>query len=220
MGRHHRLRRTSGVQPPLAGEGNGAHEHLRVHRREALVEPALAELSSQVDLLLRGLRAHADFEYEFDRTPDNSRLFARLLSMIASREKLRPLDRAATARLIEACVREAGDAEKISASLMNATDLVRESDYHAARNGRHVIASDDVQEALDARTRRASRVRDRLQEEIGIEFLNEEAQVLFREAGCKVDGTNVKMGRDWVMEMVGKTPANIVAIPPLPYWRF
>ncbi|KPJ79290.1 MAG: ATP-dependent protease [Gammaproteobacteria bacterium SG8_30] len=108
----------------------------------------------------------ADFEDEFDRTPDNSRLFARLLSMIASREKLRPLDRAATARLIEACVREAGDAEKISASLMNATDLVRESDYHAARNGRHVIASDDVQEALDARTRRASRVRDRLQEEI------------------------------------------------------
>ena len=29
-------------------------------------------------------------------------------------------------------------------------------------------------------------------EEIGIEFLNEEAQQLFKEAGCKVDGTNVK----------------------------
>ena len=108
----------------------------------------------------------ADFEDEFDRSPDNTRLFARLLAMMASRDRLRPLDRAATARLIEACVREAGDAEKISASLMNATDLVRESDYYAARGGRHVIGSDDIQQALDARTRRASRIRDRLQEEI------------------------------------------------------
>jgi lon-related putative ATP-dependent protease len=108
----------------------------------------------------------ADFEDEFDRTPENTRLFARLLAMMASRDRLRPLDRAATARLVEACVREAGDAEKISASLMNATDLVRESDYHAARAGRHVIGSDDVQQAIDARIHRASRIRDRLQEEI------------------------------------------------------
>ena len=108
----------------------------------------------------------ADFEDEFARSPDNTRLFARLLAMMASRDRLRPLDRAATARLIEACVREAGDAEKISASLMNATDLVRESDYYAARGGRHVIGSDDIQQALDARTRRASRISDRLQEDI------------------------------------------------------
>jgi predicted ATP-dependent protease len=108
----------------------------------------------------------ADFEDEFDRSPENTRLFARLLAMMASRDRLRPLDRAATARLIEACVREAGDAEKISASLMNATDLVRESDFYAARGGRHVIGSEDVQQAIDARTHRASRIRDRLQEEI------------------------------------------------------
>ena len=108
----------------------------------------------------------ADFEDELDRTPENTRLFARLLAMMASRDRLRPLDRAATARLVEACVREAGDAEKISASLMNATDLVRESDYYTARAGRHVIGSDDVQQAIDARIRRASRIRDRLQEEI------------------------------------------------------
>mgnify|MGYP001813074989 CR=1 FL=1 len=108
----------------------------------------------------------ADFEDELERSPENTRLFARLLAMMASRDRLRPLDRAATARLIEACVREAGDAEKISASVMNATDLVRESDYYAAQGGRHVIGSDDVQQAIDARIRRASRVRDRLQEEI------------------------------------------------------
>ncbi len=50
-------------------------------------------------------------------------------------------------------------------------------------------------------------------EEAGIEFLNEEACDLFRKAGCTVDGTNVKMGRDWVMEMVGKAPSSFTLTP-------
>ena len=45
-------------------------------------------------------------------------------------------------------------------------------------------------------------------EEIGVEFLNDEALDLFRQAGCTVNGTNVRMGRDWVMEMVGKAPSH------------
>ena len=53
----------------------------------------------------------------------------------------------------------------------------------------------------------------RVLEEIGIEFLNDEACDLFREAGCKVDGTNVKMGRDWVMEMIGKAPSSFTITP-------
>ena len=56
----------------------------------------------------------------------------------------------------------------------------------------------------------------RILEEIGIEFLNDEAQELFRQAGCKVEGTNVKMGRDWVMEMVGKAPAHFTLTPRNP----
>lgn len=53
----------------------------------------------------------------------------------------------------------------------------------------------------------------RILEEIGIEFLNEEAVALFKEAGCKVDGTNVKMGREWVMEMCAHAPAQFDITP-------
>ena len=56
----------------------------------------------------------------------------------------------------------------------------------------------------------------RILEDIGIEFLNEEALTLFREAGCTVNGTNVRMGRDWVMEMVGKAPAHFDLMPRNP----
>ncbi len=56
----------------------------------------------------------------------------------------------------------------------------------------------------------------RILEDIGIEFLNEEALDLFRQAGCIVEGTNVRMGRDWVMEMVGKAPAQFTLTPRNP----
>jgi len=56
----------------------------------------------------------------------------------------------------------------------------------------------------------------RILEEIGIEFLNLEALELFKAAGCTVNGTNVRMGRDWVMEMVRKAPSEFTITPRNP----
>ena len=50
-------------------------------------------------------------------------------------------------------------------------------------------------------------------EDIGIEFINKEAQNLFRKAGCKVDGNNVRMDRNWVMEMIRKAPSKFTITP-------
>jgi len=47
----------------------------------------------------------------------------------------------------------------------------------------------------------------RILEEIGITFLNPEALEILRRAGCSVAGETVRMGRDMVMEMVAKAPA-------------
>jgi len=56
----------------------------------------------------------------------------------------------------------------------------------------------------------------RILEEIGVAFYNEEALALFRQAGCKVDGEIVRMGRDWVMEMVAKAPREFTLTPRNP----
>ena len=53
----------------------------------------------------------------------------------------------------------------------------------------------------------------RILEEIGVEFLNEEALEILREAGCTIDGANVRMGRDFVMEMVAKAPSSFTLTP-------
>ncbi len=56
----------------------------------------------------------------------------------------------------------------------------------------------------------------RILEEIGIVFLNPEALEILKEAGCCVEGDLVRMGRDFVMEMVGKAPSQFTITPRNP----
>lgn len=52
--------------------------------------------------------------------------------------------------------------------------------------------------------------------EIGIEFLNDEALALFRQAGCIVNGQNVRMDGDFVMDMLARAPEAFTITPRNP----
>jgi lon-related putative ATP-dependent protease len=108
----------------------------------------------------------ADFEEEIERTPEGERLYARLLATVGSRERLRPLDRGATALAVEQASRRAADSEKLQVHAETLVDLLREADHVAAEVGAAVVTASHVQGALDAQVRRASRVRERILEEI------------------------------------------------------
>ncbi len=56
----------------------------------------------------------------------------------------------------------------------------------------------------------------RILEEIGIRFLNDEALAIFRKAGLRVEGDNVRMGRDFVGEMIARAPASFTLTPRNP----
>ncbi len=109
----------------------------------------------------------ADFEDRVERTPETTLLYARLICAMTGREKLRPLDRDAVARIIEQAARLVGDADKLSTSLRAFIDLLRESDQFAADAGKEVVGLAEVQAAIDAQFRRGDRIYRRLQEEIG-----------------------------------------------------
>jgi lon-related putative ATP-dependent protease len=109
----------------------------------------------------------ADFEDRVERTPETTLLYARLICAMTGREKLRPLDRPAVARIIEQAARLAGDADKLSASVRTFGDLLREADQFAIDGGREVIGAAEVQAAIDAQFRRGDRIYRHLQEEIG-----------------------------------------------------
>lgn len=108
----------------------------------------------------------ADFEDTMPRDSDNQELYARMIATLARREEIMPLDREATARVIEEGAREAEDAERLSVHRQDIADLLRESDFWAQEKDRDVITREDVQRALDARRHRAGRVPEKIREEI------------------------------------------------------
>ncbi|MDD3529825.1 MAG: AAA family ATPase [Gallionellaceae bacterium] len=108
----------------------------------------------------------ADFEDELSRDPDSERRYAEFIATLARAAGVRPVARDAVARLVEHGARLAGDAERLSASRRQMSDLLQEADHCAARAGRAVVAPADVEAALAAQIRRADRLRDEYQDEI------------------------------------------------------
>jgi predicted ATP-dependent protease len=130
--------------------------------------PALYYLLSTHDEEFAELfKIAADFDDRVERSPETTLLYARLICGVGRREKLRPLDRDAVARVIEQASRLSGDADKLSTSMRAFVDLLQESDQLAADAGKEVIGEAEVQSAIDAQIRRGDRIYRRMQEEIG-----------------------------------------------------
>lgn len=130
---------------------------------ERLYYYLLQEYDPEFDELFK---VAADFEDELDRNETNSQLFARLIATLARRETLRPLDRSAVVKVIEHSARLVEDAEKLTTHLESVADLLREADYWAGKASRQITSAADIQLAIDAQTRRADRIKQRIHEEI------------------------------------------------------
>ena len=108
----------------------------------------------------------ADFDDRMERSPENIRDLAQLLGTLVRKEELLPLDRSGVARTIEEGVRHTGDEERLSTQIRYLLDILREAHYWATDGEKEAIDAQAVQQAIDARIRRSSRMRDRYQEEI------------------------------------------------------
>jgi predicted ATP-dependent protease len=108
----------------------------------------------------------ADFDELMDRDEAHDTMFARMIATVQQREKLRPFDRAAVARVIEHGARLVSDATKITARIGLIADVMREADY-AGRDAKHqVILAEDVDAGIAAQRRRADRIERRSREMI------------------------------------------------------
>ncbi|RJR47608.1 MAG: ATP-dependent protease [Desulfobacteraceae bacterium] len=133
----------------------------------------------------------ADFDVQMNRTAETQDEFGRLVGTVARKEGLRPLDRGAVARVIERSARMVGDAEKLSIHMQSITDLLRESDFWASKNGHNgngTITAEDVDRAVEAWIYRSDRIRERMQEEIhrGTIFIDTEGTKIGQINGLSV----------------------------------
>ncbi len=126
----------------------------------------------------------ADFEDDIERDDSNARKFAEMIAALARKNELRPLDRTGVARVIEHASRLADDSEKITARVGTIEYLLREADYVAGKDGQATIRGEDVRTAIEARHRRADRIRER-----GLEMIHR-GVILIDTDGTKVGQIN------------------------------
>jgi lon-related putative ATP-dependent protease len=130
-------------------------------------EPILYYLLSAYDPEFPELfRVAADFETRIERNGENGRLYARFLAAIVRRTGIRPISREGVGRAVEHAARLSGDADRLSTHQDTIEDLLREADFWAGEKGQALIGPDHIQDAIDARTFRSDRIRERLQDEI------------------------------------------------------
>jgi lon-related putative ATP-dependent protease len=108
----------------------------------------------------------ADFDDEMDRSVESEALHARLLAALAQRNGFKPIEREGVALVIEHAARVAENSGKLTLLIDQLRDLLAEADFWASEAKHQVISKSDVQRALDEKTRRVCRLRDRAQESI------------------------------------------------------
>ncbi|WP_144823122.1 Lon protease family protein [Marinobacter piscensis] len=111
-------------------------------------------------------KVEADFEDELDRDEGSYALYARMIATMARASGLKVLDRAAVARVIEHASRLASDQKKLTAHDRVLKDLLAEADHWASQSEDDSIGIAHVQQAIDEREYRASRIRERSLEQV------------------------------------------------------
>jgi len=108
----------------------------------------------------------ADFEESIDRDDTSIASYVHGIAAAVKEEELRPFDKTAVARVIDASARAAQDSEKISLLDAWVRDLVREADFVAATSQCETVSAEHVDRAIELRNQRNDRVRSQVYESI------------------------------------------------------
>lgn len=116
------------------------------HLRVLEADPRFVEL----------FKVRVEFADSFFRTLENERGLARKIAVVASQEGLRPLEAAAVAELIELSARRAGNRDRLSLAVSDFVPLMWEADVCRAQAAREVTSREDIVQASQILSRRAS----------------------------------------------------------------
>lgn len=114
----------------------------------------------------RLFKVMADFDDQINRSDTHEAEYADLIATMITKNDLPAFDPSGVARVMERSVRLVSDTEKLSARIDRIRDLVEEASYWANQEDAATVTKTHVQTAIDAKRRRASRMRERVQESI------------------------------------------------------
>lgn len=130
-----------------------------------LGSPLLYHLLYRLDEDFRELfKVKADFSLELDWTPEHHRNYAAFVSRWVRENELRHFDPEAVAKLIEHGARLRENQRKLSARLIEISDLVSEASFWADKLGHTLVKADDVELAIRKKEYRSNLLEEHVQE--------------------------------------------------------
>lgn len=111
-------------------------------------------------------KVKADFDSTMDRTEENVRDYAAFVCALGDKENLLPVDRRGVSKLVEHSSRLAEDQTKLSTRFSEISDIIREANFWASKDGSPRITAKYMSEAVDKKVNRSDLVRDKIVEMI------------------------------------------------------
>ncbi|HSB39182.1 MAG TPA: ATP-binding protein [Gaiellaceae bacterium] len=150
-----------------------------------LASPLLYQALYHLDEDFRELfKVKAEFSPELDWSPEHHHNYAAFVSRCVRENGLRHFDRAAVAKLIEHGARLRENQRKLTARLLEISDLVSEASFWAITLGHALVEASDVELAIRKKEYRSSLLEERVQELIG------EGTIVIQTAGERVGQVN------------------------------
>ena len=126
----------------------------------------------------------ADFDTVMERKDETQMKYAAFIRKICSDEKLLPFDRSGVAAVIEYGVRLAGRQKKLSTEFHRITDILREANYWAKKDGSATVTEKHVDQAIAEKIYRKKMIEEKIQEMI------DDGIILIDSDGAKVGQVN------------------------------
>ncbi|MHB8882075.1 MAG: Lon protease family protein [Thermodesulfovibrionales bacterium] len=109
-------------------------------------------------------KVKADFDSRMERNDETINKYAAFVASTCRKKGLMPFDRSGVAKVVEYGSRLAEHQGKLSSKFSEISDVIKESNYWAKKEGGSVVTSGHVEKALAEKVFRANRVEERLQE--------------------------------------------------------
>ena len=123
----------------------------------------LEDLDSEFREMFRVL---ADFDNHIPRNADNMQQFAALMQRHASDLGIKPLSHSALERLIEHSCRLSENQQRLSAHVNDCLEIIGEANFLSVNDEYQFIEREHIQQALNARENRHSRIAEEILEEM------------------------------------------------------
>jgi lon-related putative ATP-dependent protease len=148
----------------------------------------------------------ADFDWEMKRTPDHLERLIAFIRNYCDKEKIPPLHNTAVARLVEYAGELVGHKNKLSLQVKELTDIMKEANFWAGRNGHTIIRGDDVEKAINEKIFRSDLFEEKMQDHIdeGMLFIETSGAVV-----GQVNGLSVYMLGDYAFARPSRITATI-----------